>query len=64
MKLWNELTMEQQEAVGVPSSDIGKIIEEVVIEPLVELFDTLSYFFMAAEGLITESQYNTLMHTS
>lgn len=49
MKLWNELTEEQQKAVIELAKKILEILDETIIKPLVELFDDLSWFFMAAE---------------
>lgn len=49
MKLWNELTEEEQKAIIDLVKAILEILDESVVKPLVELFDDLSWFFMAAE---------------
>jgi len=62
MKLWNELTEEEQKAVIKLAEDIYKILNETIIEPLTKLFDELCWFFMAAEGIIGEDQEEHVAH--
>ena len=48
MKLWNELTEEEQKAIIDLAVKISEVIETEIVDPLVECFNGLSRFFALA----------------
>ncbi len=47
MKLWDELTEEEKQAVEKVAIALAKLLEITIIQPLSDLFDDLEWFFMA-----------------
>ena len=58
MKMWDELTKEQQKCLIQLVKDLYKVINDGVVKPLLEMIDDLSFFFMALEGHWREQIFN------
>jgi len=57
MKLWNELTEEEQKALIDLAIQMYEIIDEGIVVPLVKLFNELEWFFTACVGIIEEEEF-------